>query len=120
MEENKKLNYEQLEQIANQLSQQNREMYSKLQELNRSNALVRLDYLFRVIELAAKYPQVYNQILPDGFVNDCIHEFVESMTIPKEEVVENPKDTTDIENSEVVNNTETPVIDLKPITEVTK
>ena len=49
MEENKKLNYEQLEQIANQLSQQNREMYSKLQELNRSNALVRLDSIMAIL-----------------------------------------------------------------------
>lgn len=120
MEENKKLSYEQLEQIANQLSQQNREMYSKLQELNRSNALVRLDYLFRVIELVTKYPQTHNQVFPDGFVNDCIHEFVESMTIPKETGVEDPKDTADIENNEVVNNTETPVIDLKPMTGVTE
>ena len=45
-----KLSYEQLENVAHQLSEQNRQLYAKLQELQVDNMFKRLDYLFKVVE----------------------------------------------------------------------
>ena len=45
-----KLSYEQLENVAHQLSEQNRQLYAKLQEMQVSNMFKRLDYLFKVVE----------------------------------------------------------------------
>ena len=46
----KKMSYEQLEQIAHQLSEQARKLYSQLQQSNMTNMFKRLDYLFKVVE----------------------------------------------------------------------
>lgn len=45
-----KMSYEQLENIAHQLSEQAKQLYAKLQEANMTNIFKRLDYLFKVIE----------------------------------------------------------------------
>ena len=50
-----KLSYEELENVAHQLSEQNRQLYAKLQEVNISNMFKRLDYLFKVVENASMF-----------------------------------------------------------------
>lgn len=84
MEENKvknerpeKMSYEQLENIAHQLSEQNKQLYMKLQSANMTNLFKRLDYLFKVIENSDKFNK--------EFVNKCLTEIESSMTIPEEE-----------------------------------
>ena len=85
MEENnvaQKLSYEQLEQVATQLSQQVQNLYAKLQEAEVSNMLSRLKFLFKVIKYGDKFPT--------EFVKKCVEEIVDVMTIkeseePKEE-----------------------------------
>ena len=75
--EEKKLSYEQLNEIAHQLSEQNRELYQKVQEMNMSNIFKRLDYLFKVVDLSVEFKQ--------EFVNKCKEEITTLMTLPKEE-----------------------------------
>lgn len=84
MEENKvknerpeKMSYEQLENVAHQLSEQNRQLYMKLQSANMTNLFKRLDYLFKVIENSDKFNK--------EFGNKCLTEIESSMTIPEEE-----------------------------------
>lgn len=83
MEENKvknerpeKMSYEQLENIAHQLSEQNKQLYMKLQSANMTNLFKRLDYLFKVVENSGKFNS--------EFVNKCVKEIETSMTIPEE------------------------------------
>ena len=75
--EEKKLSYEQLNEIAHQLSEQNRELYQKVQEMNMANIFKRLDYLFKVVDLSVEFKQ--------EFVNKCKEEIATLMTLPKEE-----------------------------------
>ena len=75
--EEKKLRYEQLNEIAHQLSEQNRELYQKVQEMNMANIFKRLDYLFKVVDLSVEFKQ--------EFVNKCKEEITTLMTLPKEE-----------------------------------
>lgn len=82
MEENKeikkKLTYEELENAAHQLSEQSRQLYTRLQEAELSNLFKRLDYLFKVLD--------FNTFFPEEFVDNCAKEILDIMTIPKEEV----------------------------------
>lgn len=80
MEENKttqKLSYEQLEQVASQLSQQVQNLYAKLQEAEVSNMLSRLKFLFKVVK--------YDNKFPADFVAKCVAEIVDIMTIKEPE-----------------------------------
>ena len=80
MEENKetqKLSYEQLEQVATQLSQQVQTLYAKLQEAEVSNMLSRLKFLFKVVQNDTKFPA--------EFVAKCVAEIEEVMTIKEPE-----------------------------------
>ena len=77
MQRPEKMSYEQLEGIAHQLSEQNRQLFAKLQELNMTNVFKRLDYLFRVIENHTKFGK--------AFVDKCKDEIVTLMTIPEKE-----------------------------------
>lgn len=72
----KKLSYEQLEQIANQYSEQARQLYLKLQEANMANMFKRMDYLFKVVE--------NNKVFSSDFVEKCISEIEELMKLPEE------------------------------------
>ena len=78
-EETQKMTYEQLESVARQLSEQNRELYTKLQQMDMMNIFKRLDYLFRVIENHTKFGK--------AFVDECKDEIVTLMTIPEKEDV---------------------------------
>ena len=76
-EETQKMTYEQLESVARQLSEQNRELYTKLQQRDMMNIFKRLDYLFRVVENHTKFGK--------AFVDKCKDEIVTLMTIPEKE-----------------------------------
>jgi hypothetical protein len=75
--ETKKLSYEQLEQIAGNLSAQLQQAQARLQQETMFNAFKRLDYLFKVIESPI-----------DTFTTDfrikCAEEIEDSLTIPDE------------------------------------
>lgn len=75
--ETQKMTYEQLESVARQLSEQNRELYTKLQQMDMMNIFKRLDYLFRVVENHTKFGK--------AFVDKCKDEIVTLMTIPEKE-----------------------------------
>lgn len=80
----KKLSYEQLENIAHQLSEQAKNLYTKLQEANMANIFKRLDYLFKVVENSHAFK--------DEFVTKCLEEIEELMTVPEKEDEEESKD----------------------------
>ena len=72
-----KMSYEQLENVAHQLSEQNRQLFAKLQELNMVNMFKRLDYLFKVVENGHMFDQ--------DFLEKCIAEIENLMTVPEQE-----------------------------------
>ena len=72
-----KMSYEQLENVAHQLSEQNRQLFAKLQELNMTNMFKRLDYLFKVVENGHMFKQ--------DFLEKCVAEIESIMTVPKQE-----------------------------------
>ena len=77
MQRPEKISYEQLEGVAHQLSEQNRQLFAKLQELNMTNVFKRLDYLFKVIENGHMFKQ--------NFLEKCIAEVESLMTVPEQE-----------------------------------
>ena len=72
-----KMSYEQLENIAHQLSEQAKQLYMKLQAANMGNMFKRLDYLFKVVESGHMFKQ--------DFLEKCIAEIEELMTVPEED-----------------------------------
>lgn len=72
-----KMSYEQLENVAHQLSEQNRQLFAKLQELNMVNIFKRLDYLFKVVENGHMFKQ--------DFLEKCIAEIESLMTVSEQE-----------------------------------
>ena len=85
-----KLSYEQLENVAHQLSEQAKQLYMKLQAANMSNMFKRLDYLFKVVENGHMFKQ--------DFLEKCIAEIEEIMTVPEE--TDKEEETPDIETEE--------------------
>ena len=80
MEENKtqgKLSYDQLKEVAGQLSQQNQKLSIMLQEANMNNAFNRLNFLFKVLE--------HKNCFDTEFVISCSEEIKDMMTPPAEE-----------------------------------
>ena len=71
-----KISYEQLENIAHQLSDQNRQLRTELAQSKELAFFRRLDYLFKVIE----YPGAF----PSDFYTKCAQEVESLMTIPEE------------------------------------
>ena len=72
-----KMSYEKLEELARQLSEQNRMMSQKFHEMNLTNMFKRLDFLFRVIET----PDMFDV----DFVENCRQEIQDLIAIPEEE-----------------------------------
>ena len=70
-----KLTYEQLEQIANQLTNENRQLYERMNEMNMANAFKRLDYLFKVGESPMSFSL--------EFIDRCTKEIEGLMTLPE-------------------------------------
>lgn len=82
MEENtkgtpQKMSYEELENVAAQLSQQNQQLYNRLQQVEVSNMLSRLEFLFKVVKNSNAFPT--------EFVDKCVKEIIDIMTIPEVE-----------------------------------
>lgn len=80
MEENKekkKLTYEQLNEIANQLMQENVKLKQKCQELYMADTIKRLEFLFKAVE--SIYP------FSAEFRTACANEIIELMTPVQEE-----------------------------------
>lgn len=75
--ETQKMSYEELENVAAQLSQQNQQLYHKLQQADMANILSRLNFLFKVIENRSAFGT--------EFVNSCIKEIEDIMTISESE-----------------------------------
>lgn len=79
-----KLTYGELNRACGELSQQNQNMQAYIKKLKEqmymmdmSNQFKRMDYLFKVLELEAV-------IKDSDFVNSCIAEIKDMMTIPEE------------------------------------
>ena len=79
MEENKKkeLSYDELKNVAGQLSQQNQQLNMMLQQANMTNMFKRMDYLFNILEL--------KDCFDTEFVITCSDEIKELMTPPVEQ-----------------------------------
>ena len=79
MEENKKkeLSYDELKNVAGQLSQQNQQLNMMLQQANMTNIFKRMDYLFKILEL--------KDCFDSEFVITCPDEIKELMTPPVEQ-----------------------------------
>lgn len=75
--ETQKMSYEELENVATQLSQQNQQLYARLQQADMANMLSRLKFLFKVLENDINFPE--------EFVTKCVAEIMEIMTIPEVE-----------------------------------
>ena len=82
MEENKKkeLSYDELKNVAGQLSQQNQQLNMMLQQANMTNIFKRLDYLFKVLE--------NKDCFDSDFVITCADEIKDIITGPVEETKE--------------------------------
>lgn len=78
--EKTELTYEQLNAIANQLSQQNAALRKQVEEMNYFNLFRRLDYLFKVVEFAPQFNS--------AFVETCIAEIETLMSTAEEENTE--------------------------------
>lgn len=77
-EKKQKLSYDELNNAALQLAEQNRKLYQEVQRLNTAGVIKRLEFLFDVL----KYKDVFNV----GFVNRTVAEIEEALTIkPQEE-----------------------------------
>lgn len=79
----KKLSYEELENVAKQLSEQNRIMYRRIQELETNEIFTRLGFLFKVVEFANRFNS--------EFLNKCTQEIEQLITIPEEKSQEESK-----------------------------
>jgi hypothetical protein len=84
-EAKEKMSYEQLENVAHQMSEQSRNLYTQnqqlakaLEESNMTNMFKRLDYLWAVIHSNSMF-------LTDEFRKRCGEEFMTVMTVPQEE-----------------------------------
>lgn len=88
-ERSEKMSYEQLENVAHQLSEQSRQLYMKLQAANMNNMFKRLDYLFKVVENG----HMFNQ----DFLTKCVSEIEELMAVPEDT---EEADTTDNKTEE--------------------
>lgn len=91
--EKRKLTYEELENVAKQLSEQAQKLYQQLQQSNMINTFKRLDYLFKVIE--------YGHQFTPAFVEKCKDEVVMIMTVPD---AEEPQYVADEEKKEAEEN----------------
>ena len=91
-EETKKISYEDLQKAAGQLYQQNQQLIAKckqyeeqMQRLN--NVEVRLHYLFEVLDKGSYFD--------NDFIDVCVNEIKEIMTIKEEPEEENKEEKED-------------------------
>ena len=82
MEENNKketakMSYDELENVAAQLSQQVQHLHAKLQQNEVSNILSRLSILFKVLD--------NHKLFDPAFVHKCTKEIMDIITIPEDD-----------------------------------
>ena len=82
MEEKKKtekgeLSYERLQEICGELSQRLQMAQRKIEEIDASNTVYRLNFLFKVIENAA--------LFDPSFIESTVKEIQDTLTLPEEE-----------------------------------
>lgn len=77
VQEEKKLSYEDLEKVAQQLSVQCQQLSQRLQQRDLEMTFKRLDYLFEVLKSAERFPE--------DFLLGCIDEIIDIMTPITEE-----------------------------------
>ena len=87
-----KLSYEELNQacaeMSQQIQQQNKyiqQLHKQMQEMNFMLQNKRMDYLFRVVEIANRSNVSEYACFTKDFVENCIAEIQESLTIPQQE-----------------------------------
>lgn len=83
--ERPKLSYEQLENVANQVTIQNHELRKKIQQLDMSNFFKRLDYLWDIIHSDSEY-------LTEEFKKQAGEEYMEMMAKPEEPETTKPQE----------------------------
>lgn len=81
--EQKKLTYEQLTDVCNQLWQQVQQLRAKNKELERMAMNKRIDCLFKVLELS--------NMFSSDFVVSCSSEIEEALTVPQSQENKNNK-----------------------------
>lgn len=86
VEEQKKLSYEELGNVASQLQQQNKFLIEQLQKNEYADLHKRIEYLFKVIE----YKDIF-QYVDSGFTNEVISELISILKIDKQPEVEEVK-----------------------------
>lgn len=81
--EKKELTFDQLKDLAQKVFDENRELQQRLYKAHEAlNMFNRLDYLFKVVEIAS---QAQEWKFSDEFVSMCIGDIEKAMTPPKEE-----------------------------------
>ena len=78
--EEKKLSYEELENVAVELQNKCKELYMALQNANLQNLFSRLDYLFKVVENSVNFDT--------DFVGNCVKEIQNLLTIKESDKTE--------------------------------
>lgn len=78
--QDKKLSYEEIKNIAAQLQQQNLQLRRVISEINYKNTFERLNYLFKVME--------FSHMFDHTFTEKCVDEIESLMTIPENEEIE--------------------------------
>ena len=76
-EKESQLSYDDLMKIANGLKASNIELQRRLNDMALSNFFTRLEFLFKVVKFADKFPE--------SFVKKFVDEITENMTIGEEE-----------------------------------
>lgn len=91
-EQSQKLSYEELNQacaeLSQQVQQQNKyiqQMHKQMQEMSFMLQNKRMDYLFKVVEIANRSNISEYACFAKDFVENCIAEIQESLTIPQQE-----------------------------------
>jgi DNA-binding transcriptional MerR regulator len=72
------LTYEQLNNVCQQLFQQNQQLREKIAELGNVAMYKRLDYLFKAVELSSTFKDA-------DFVNSCMDEIKDALTVKEED-----------------------------------
>ena len=90
--QSQKLSYEELNQacaeMSQQIQQQNKyiqQLRGQIQEMNYLFQNKRMDYLFRAVKIAGKSSASEYACFSKDFIEECIGEIQESLTIPQEE-----------------------------------
>lgn len=87
-----KLSYDELNKVCGELYQQNQYLQKQLQQMNMTNMFKRLDYLFKVVEVAYNGNNSYPSFSSE-FVGNCISEIENSMTVEQGEQEDSEENT---------------------------